>query len=98
MLDLVIQNTITWFFSLSTFGLYGVYFVTNLLWENGFGFLFRRTHYVLELFSILLQVIAFLVTILFYLSGVHRPKFVYYLLLASLLLMWVSSIVESLVP
>lgn len=57
MLDLVVQNIITWLFSLVTFGSYGIFFILELFYKNGFHFVFDRIHYILELVSIALQII-----------------------------------------
>lgn len=96
MVDLVVQNIVTWFFSFVTFGSYGIFFILELFYKNGFHFVFDRTHYILEIVSILLQIIVFPVMIFFILKDKVIHLFVWFLLMFSLVLVLVSSIVESL--
>lgn len=46
-------------FSLVTFGSYGIFIVLELFYRNGFRLDFDRSNYILEIVSILVQIIVF---------------------------------------
>lgn len=56
-------------FSLVTFGSYGIFIVLEVLYKNGFRLDFGRSNYILEIVSILVQIIVFPRLVFYFRSG-----------------------------
>lgn len=56
-------------FSLVTFGSYGIFIVLELFYRNGFRLDFGRSNYILEIVSILVQIIVFPRLVFYFRSG-----------------------------
>jgi len=94
MCYILIQNWVTWLFSLATFGIYGCYFLLDLFTVNGYQFVLNKTHYLIEISAVFLQILS----IIFYFSSVFgcmkSNRLSYFILFISFVMITISSILE----